>query len=777
MLTIPSGPSALCSLYIKEGGQLPWQVLLAPAIDLALNGFALEERTVRAWKQGLYEIEEYLKHSTLSSPSITPKWINDTRSMLLARRDLQPGERIINRPLAASLEYIALKGCSAFYGKDGPMHKALNYAHSVGSPLMSSTESGELPVSLTHEDWSVRWESPHSTDLKVDHREYTVYAPGGNSQARTSLGILKLLSDMDIDPIANMSRYLHAHITAKRIVYASERLHIGDDIQDPHLPNGPTSEYITELFRKGLSASAADQLQWSGTDTEGISTSDASGKVIALAQSLGNLWGSGLCSPEVGFCLQGRGKGFRINGETHANIYGPGKAPMHTLCAFIVRHKGREDGLDEGSGSWNMGISAKGGDRTPYAMTQMLWHFLKSMQGEPRHLAESIAFGRFRDLNKGAPTPEADASNSFGVTQGRVEWDGPKLVDIVPGYSLSSPLNEHFEDSGFGILHTVLSSEKTNQLQFAASDQTRKDGAYSASVSSRWLQHLPDAKRVLHVLNLKKDIIESMSRVDSTASVHQEKIVSTDQLKFLVNKQRHGKDCSFYTSKPNYPLSGSYIPLSLDSKPTRLEILCSLSQTRGGYRAASMENLINGTNLVGYFGGGYSRFQFVRTGGIFSDMQTIPKERYASLASIKSERHFFPVGIVPLLSPSPLLSYLDESKSGWMTHLTAAGVEQYLPVSVPLSQFANRVVATGSPNGVREVLNKLQLHLPIVIKIDGKTWGTGVVIVKDEPTVYKKCQEAVKRSQRGVVQEAVTGDLEITVNVVAVAGVLFSSSE
>jgi gamma-glutamyltranspeptidase/glutathione hydrolase len=67
---------------------------------------------------------------------------------------------------------------------------------------------------------------------------------------------------------------------------------------------------------------------------------DKEGNILSCIQSLFYNFGSKYFLPELGFFLNNRGSGFRMNGP---NKVEPRKRPLHTLSALIVACEGRPE--------------------------------------------------------------------------------------------------------------------------------------------------------------------------------------------------------------------------------------------------------------------------------------------------------------------------------------------------------------------------------------------------------------------------------------------------
>jgi len=489
-LTVPGATGALCELYVHHGGAVPWELLLQPAIDLALNGFVLSEHTATAWRQGVSEV--------MGEGRLGARAEADFRAIWLADDPPSAGDTFVNVELARSLALLARGGCDAFHDEDGPISHALRYASVNGSPL-------QLPASgLRRGDWAATWEIPEQTEVRSPRGggRCTVFGPRGNSQAAATLDILDVLSELHVRPTREPGRYLHALLSAKRLVYSRKRTALGDgSVRSPSaiarqagirtkpalLPSlsgerrrvGATlAAEVRKLFESGWAASAIgtegenatahEQSPAPSPDTVAVAVADRTGQLVTLSQSLGPMFGSGLCDPAVGFCLQSRGYGFAIGAAAeaagHANLYALGRRPFHTLSPLLLH-----------CGAWQLALACKGGDRVPYAAAHFLWNLLDSTPAlaaevvshseavtgngavkppTPSQLAKVLATPRVRDAV--GPQPFAPAAHG-SLSNPSVEAEPGVLgMEAAVGYTFVPPSSSHFEDSGFAVLHAVV---------------------------------------------------------------------------------------------------------------------------------------------------------------------------------------------------------------------------------------------------------------------------------------------------------------------------------
>lgn len=313
-VTVPGAVAGWAALN-AEFGALPLARVLAPAIDLAEEGFPVSPIIARQWAAE----EDLLK----ADPGATATYLLD------GERAPRAGEWFRNPDLAASLRAIARDGAGALYGG------------ALGARVVDGLEA--LGGYLTLEDlraMSVEWVEPISTD----YRGWTVWELPPAVQGVAALQMLELLEPYDLASMGhNSPEYLHHLIEAKKIAFAdlahvSDRDHMEvstDQLLDP--------AYVTSR-RALLDPETAAERQEPGafatsTETVYLAVADAQGNMVSFIHSIYEYFGSGVVIPGTGFVLQNRGAGFNLE-DGHPNQAAPGKRPFHTLIPGFVTRNG-----------------------------------------------------------------------------------------------------------------------------------------------------------------------------------------------------------------------------------------------------------------------------------------------------------------------------------------------------------------------------------------------------------------------------------------------------
>ena len=321
-------------------GSVPLGDLLAPAIQIAEEGFPVTEKKAALWKI----FEETLK--------IDP-WTR--RTFLVDDRAPVPGQVFTNPNLAKSLSLVANNGKKAFY--EGP----------IGEEIVRYTaESGGF---LTMDDFAAHhsdWVDP----VHVGFEGFDIYEIPPNSQGFTVLLMLNMLADTDFSQIKlNSPEYLHLLLETMKIAYADLHQYNADPEKYPPVKELLSMDYAKErrelIDPKEAMPSATPGMPM-GKDTVYFATMDQEGNSASFINSIYYPFGSTITAGEAGFILQNRGFGFTLQ-DGHLNDYAPNKRPFHTLSPSMVL-KGE---------NLYMTFGLRGGPIQPQVQLQLLLSHLK----------------------------------------------------------------------------------------------------------------------------------------------------------------------------------------------------------------------------------------------------------------------------------------------------------------------------------------------------------------------------------------------------------------
>ena len=314
-VTVPGACAGWFDL-IEKHGSLPMTDILAPAIQLAREGFPVAPITSYSWQRGA---QNQLK----SAPN--------GYELTIDGRGPNPGEIFRNPNLARTFEIVAHEGRDAFY--QGEIAEAIVGVIQEAGGCMS-VEDLASHVST--------WEEP----ISVTYRGLRVYECPPNGQGITALIALNILEGFDLPSLAVLStERLHLMIESMRLAFADSRWYIAD----PKFSNIPidgllSKEYAQER-RKLIQKDRATIDPKRGTpvhssNTVYLSVMDKFGNACSFINS--NYWGfgTGIVPKGFGFTLQNRGHNFSLDPD-HPNRLEPRKRPYHTIIPAMVT---RQDG-------------------------------------------------------------------------------------------------------------------------------------------------------------------------------------------------------------------------------------------------------------------------------------------------------------------------------------------------------------------------------------------------------------------------------------------------
>ncbi len=317
---IPGQPAALVHLSEKYG-RLSLQQSLQPAIDLAREGFAVDEyyRKMARWRLSA------LQDSFAAS------------DIFLHDDDIpRAGYRIVQKDLANTLQLLARHGHAGFY----------------------QGETAEKLVSAVQQANGI-WQLSDLQNYKVIEREPVVFNFRGYRITTASLPssggivmaqILNMLSHFDWSSLSVLQQK-HLQVEAMRRAYSSRARFLGDsdfvDVPvDRLLSESLARKQALGINSKKASKSDASVVEHSeGMDTTHFSIMDAQGNLVSATLSINYPFGSGFVAPGTGVLLNDEMDDFSAAPGV-ANVYGlvgneanaiaPGKRMLSSMTPTFV---------------------------------------------------------------------------------------------------------------------------------------------------------------------------------------------------------------------------------------------------------------------------------------------------------------------------------------------------------------------------------------------------------------------------------------------------------
>ncbi|GGW32152.1 gamma-glutamyltransferase family protein [Vreelandella hamiltonii] len=311
-VTVPGTPAAWAALS-ERFGKLPFADLLAPAIALAEEGFAVTPIIHQMWQ------EAFNTYAVYPDAAFKP-WFDTFAPKGRAPR---PGELWASPDHARSLTAIANTHAKAFY--EGELADAID---------AFSREHGGL---LRKEDlaaYQPEWVDPISVRYQ-GHDIWEIPPNGSGLIVLQALGMLEHLGAAAHDPVET----LHHRIEATKLAYVDGFKHIteGEAMQPSvaqMLDDGYLKARAALINEQALDPQHGNPLQGG---TVYLATADGEGNMVSFIQSNFKGFGSGIVVPGTGISLQNRGWSFSLDPE-HANALAPGKRTYHTIIpGFITK--------------------------------------------------------------------------------------------------------------------------------------------------------------------------------------------------------------------------------------------------------------------------------------------------------------------------------------------------------------------------------------------------------------------------------------------------------
>lgn len=313
-VTVPGAVEAWARL-IGDHGRLPLAEALAPAIELAHDGYAISPRVA---------------HDIAKQRDLLRR--DPTARRIFLTDDQEPSVGSIQRQpeLAQTLEAIGREGPDAFY-RGAIVEDMVAYLNSLGG--------------LHTLDDFARAKGEYAPPIKTDFRGRTVYECPPNGQGIVALMIMKILTRFAVRPDPLDIDNLHIEIEATRLAYAARDAFLAD----PAMAEVPVDYLLSDRLADELAARidlshAIETLPSLAAaehkDTVYIAVVDKGRNAVSFINSIFHSYGSGLVSPKSGVLFHNRGQSFVLT-RGHPNQIAPRKRPMHTIIPGMAADNGK----------------------------------------------------------------------------------------------------------------------------------------------------------------------------------------------------------------------------------------------------------------------------------------------------------------------------------------------------------------------------------------------------------------------------------------------------
>ena len=326
---VPGTVAGLALAREKYGsGKLSLAELMAPAIALAQNGFALDN--------GIADQLPATRGKLARWPSTAEIFLHDGEP-------LHQGDRLVQSDLANTLRAIAQDGPRAFYS--GPTAERIAIAVRAAGGIMIA-------------DDLANYRAIERTAVRGTYRDFAIVSmPPPSSGGVALIEMLNILEGYDLGKLPR-EQALHDEIEAMKRAYADRAVFMGD----PDTVKMPIAGLISKNYAASLRATIGDKstpaadikpgkpAEFEGQNTTHFSVIDRDGNAVSNTYTLNFYYGLGLVAPGTGVLLNnelddftakpGASNAYGLVGFA-ANLPGPNKRPLSSMTPTIVLKDGK----------------------------------------------------------------------------------------------------------------------------------------------------------------------------------------------------------------------------------------------------------------------------------------------------------------------------------------------------------------------------------------------------------------------------------------------------
>jgi len=314
----------------EKYGTMKRAALIAPAIKYAQDGFVLDQGDVDLL---VTATEDFKKDSATAAI-----FLNNGVAFA-------PGQRLVQKDLAATLKAISEKGEDGFY--KGP----------VGTAIVASSQAGKGIITQADLD---QYKTRELKPVECNYRGYgIVSAPPPSSGGVIICEILNVLEGYPLKELGFRSaQSVHYQIEAMRHAYVDRNSYLGD----PDFVKNPLDRLLSKDYAAKLRA-AIDPTKagvskdikpgvapHEGSNTTHYSIVDKWGNAVSVTYTLNDWFGAKVTAAKTGVILNDEMDDFTakigvpnlyglVQGE--ANAIAPGKRPLSSMSPTIVTKDGK----------------------------------------------------------------------------------------------------------------------------------------------------------------------------------------------------------------------------------------------------------------------------------------------------------------------------------------------------------------------------------------------------------------------------------------------------
>jgi len=312
-------------------GTMALKDVLAPAIRLAREGVTISPVLAASLREKAKQLGQW--------PSTRRIFFQTDGTAY------RPGDRLIQKDLAWSLQQIAQEGSSAFY--EGAIAERLT---------ADMREHGGL---ITKEDLR-RYRTVWRTPVRGTYRGYEIVSMPPPSSG--GIHLIQMLNILEHEPLQafgpNSARTIHWLAESMKLAYADRSEWLGD----PDFVGVPIQGLISKDYAKTLHAlidpqkaspsggiQPSNPVPFEGQNTTHFSVMDKHGNVVSNTYTINFSFGTGIVAEGTGILLNNEMDDFAAKPGvpnayglvgSHANAIEPGKRPLSSMTPTLVFNKG-----------------------------------------------------------------------------------------------------------------------------------------------------------------------------------------------------------------------------------------------------------------------------------------------------------------------------------------------------------------------------------------------------------------------------------------------------
>jgi gamma-glutamyltranspeptidase/glutathione hydrolase len=324
------GTVAGLELALSKYGTVPRAALIAPAIRYAQDGFVLDRGDVEL----LHTASDDLRKDAPSAAIF-----------LSAGQPYAPGQKLVQKDLAATLRRIARQGAEGFY--KGP----------VAAAIVASSQAGKGFITQADLD---QYKTREMAPVECNYRGYgVVSAPPPSSGGVVICEILNILEGYPLKEMGfHSAQAVHVQIEAMRHAYMDRNSYLGD----PDFVKNPLDRLLDKAYaakvraaidpvRAGVSRDIVPGVApHEGNNTTHYSIVDRFGNAVSVTYTLNDWFGARVTAAGTGVLLNNEMDDFTVklgvpNGyglvQGEANAIAPAKRPLSSMSPTIVTKDGK----------------------------------------------------------------------------------------------------------------------------------------------------------------------------------------------------------------------------------------------------------------------------------------------------------------------------------------------------------------------------------------------------------------------------------------------------